>query len=350
MYIQEKRLMAKAGEELKKRIPLLSDWKVSKAHGHIKYAVDMLATAKFKGRRYHFCIEIKRAGYPQYIREGASALKKFIETNHSYCPIIIVPFIGERGRKICDEYNIGYCDFSGNTKIVCGSIFIYTQGNERPKDAAPVSQSIFSPKAARITKFLLSRPNLKWIQRDIVRETGLSKGLVSRVVAKMSEDGFVTKKDGKLVLTNFNDLFSSWVESEARRRENKRNYYVWAQNPQKLMKSLAGKLFGAGINYAFTQESGASLVAPFATFDIVSVYVESLDRFPEKALSASRVEKGFNLTVIEAPDAYIFTRAREKGGLRVVDSLQLYADLKKNPLRGEKQAGHILTLIEKKLR
>ena len=74
------------------------------------------------------------------------------------------------------------------------------------------------------------------------------------------------------------------------------------------------------------------------------------DEFPEKALSASKVDKGFNLTLIEAPDQYIFTKAQNKSGMMVVDNLQLYADLKKNPLRGEKQANHILNILKKGLK
>ena len=79
----------------------------------------------------------------------------------------------------------------------------------------------------------------------------------------------------------------------------------------------------------------------------MTVYVDSIEKFPAKALSASPVDTGFNLTVIEAPDDYMLVNAGVKGGLKVVDNFQLYADLKKNPLRGEKQAGHILALIRK---
>lgn len=208
------------------------------------------------------------------------------------------------------------------------------------------SQSIFPPKSARITKFLLSRPSAKWIQRDIASNTGLSKGLVSRVINKMIEAGYVIKKDKKLALVNFDDLFSAWVEYELKRRERKKNYYIWAQNPRKLMEITSAALLGHRVKYAFTQEAGASLVAPFAAFDIISVYVESLDKFPKKALAASEVDKGFNLTIIEAPDKNIFTTAQNKGGMMVVDNLQLYADLKKNPLRGENQASHILKIIK----
>jgi len=350
MYIPERRLLVQVEREFKKRIPFLTHWKITRNKKTKTVSPDLLITARGNNNQvYRFCVEIKTAGYPQYIRDGAVILKKIIQANPSYCPVIVAPFIGEQGKRICDENNVGYMDFGGNTKIACHGILIYIDGKERPKEAAPINQSIFSPKAARITKFLLGQPYAEWMQKDIVERTGLSKGLVSRVINKMIETGYVTKKNEKFILTNFDDLFSAWIESEMKRRERKKSYYIWAQNPSKLMEILAGRLFHDKIKYAFTQEAGASLVAPFATFDIVSVYIESLDKFPEGPLSASHVDKGFNLTVIEAPDEFIFTKAHDKGGLRVVDNLQLYADLKKNPLRGEKQATHILTLIKKGL-
>ncbi|MCD6311215.1 MAG: hypothetical protein J7M11_02030 [Elusimicrobia bacterium] len=346
MYINKNKLIAEAGKELEKRIPFLSRWKISrgaKASG----GVDIMASAEFKGRKYRFCIDVKPAGYPQYIRSGILALKEFTSAHPAYYPVIVVPFISGQGKKICDKYNIGYIDFSGNAKIAVDSIFVSAQGSGRPKGAAAVSQSIFSPKAARITKMFLAEPKAEWIQRDIVGRTGLSKGLVSRIINKMADSGYVKKKDKKVALSNFDDLLSAWVESEAKRRRTKKNYYLWAQNPQKLMGVVAGKLSGSKMKYAFTQEAGASLVAPFASFNIVTVYVDSIEKFPAKALSASPVDTGFNLTVIEAPDDYMLVNAGVKGGLKVVDNFQLYADLKKNPLRGEKQAGHILALIRK---
>lgn len=345
MYMQEKRLIVKAGEELKRRIPVLSCWKITPCKGSPGRAIDIVATAELDGRKYHFCIGIKSAGYPQHIRDGIAMLKEFTVENPLYCPVMVVPFMGERGKNICDEHGVGYLDFGGNAKISCGNIYIYTEGRDRPKDMAIISQSPFSPKATRVTKLLLDQPGTQWTQKDIVARTGLSKGMVSRLISGMIETGYVTESEKRIKLANFDDLLFAWVASEMKRRERKKHYYVWSQNSSRLMEFVAGRFVRDKIEYAFTQEAGASLVAPFATFDLVSVYVRSLDVFSEKTLSASEVDKGFNLTVIESPDDYVLTRARDKGGLKVVEDLQLYADLKKNPLRGEKQAGHILSFI-----
>lgn len=350
MYIQEKKLIIEAEGELKKRMPFLSGWKISSGKKSTADGVDILADAKFKGQTYRFCIEAKSAGYPSYIRNGAMQLKRFIGRDSSYCPVLVVPFISEQGKKICDEYNINYVDLNGNAKIACGTIFIHTQGKSSQRGEGLLNQSIFSPKAARVTKLFLSYPHSALTQKDIVVKTALSKGLISRIIAKMIEAGYITRKEKSLALAGFDDLLSAWVDSELRRREKKRNYYVWAQNPRKLMAAIADKFSNNKVKYAFTQEAGASLVAPFATFDIVSVYVDSLDKFPEETLKAQRVDKGFNLTVIQAPDEFVFRNAQDLDDLKIVDNLQLYADLKKNPLRGEKQAEQILNRIKKALK
>jgi len=350
VYIPEKRLIEKVGDEMKKRLPFLTGWKIGRADKPNDRLAGLLVSARSGGKTYRFCVEVKTAGYPQYVRDAAAGLKKYVAANPQYYPVVVVPFISANGKKICDEHHVGYMDFGGNMKIAHGSIFVSTEGKDRPKEEVPASRSIFSLKSARITRLFLSHPRSVWTQKDLAGKTMLSKGMVSRVVKRMVAAGYAMEKDGKLSLANFDDLLSAWTESEVRRRENKRNYYVWAQNPAKLMKAVAAGLSAAKVEYAFTQEAGALLVAPFATFDIVSLYIKSLDKFPEKPLSASRVDKGFNLTVIEAPDDYILINARDKGGLKVADDLQLYADLMKNPLRGEKQAGHILALMKKTLR
>jgi hypothetical protein len=349
MYIKQNEFIHKLERELKIRVPVLSEWKFTRGARIAGASVDILATAKLKGQTYKFCIEIRPAGYPQYIREGIAKLEIFASQDRSAYPIIAVPLISERGKGICNEHNINYFDLGGNARIACGGIFINTEGRERPKEDMPLNRSIFSPKASRIAKMILDKPSANWSQKEICQHTGLSKGLVSRIISRMLETGYISENDKKLSLVNFDDLFSAFVDSEMKRREKKRAYYVWTQNPQKLMGSLAGKFLQKNIKYAFTQEAGASLVAPFTSFEIVTVYVESLDKFPEKVVTASRADRGFNLMVIEAPDQDIFASAHSKRGMNVVSNLQLYADLKKNPLRGEKQAELILALIRKGL-
>lgn len=350
MYLPEKKLITQVEKEFRNNIPFLKRWRIEYEKKVNSLKADMLMTGRYKGETYSFCIEVKRAGYPQYVREAVYSLQKLVRYNPQYYPIVVVPLIGQEGIRICNEYKAGYMDLAGNVKIAVGGIYVERQAKrDYKREYFGPEQSIFSPKSSRISLCFLHEPRKEFIRKDIVEKSGLSKGMVSRIVKLMTAAGYILEQDNKLKLSNFNDLLSAWTESITNRRDIRRSYYVWAQNPRQLMRAVTDSLSSRGIQYAFTQEAGASLVAPFSTFDIVTAYIESLDKFPAAELSATVTSKGFNLVLIEPYDKAVFTYARSIRGMRVVDNPQLYADLKKNVLRGDKQAEHIMNIIRKEL-
>jgi len=270
--------------------------------------------------------------------------------NPAYYPVVVVPLISGQGIRICNERNTGYMDLTGNMKIAVGGIYVEKEGKpDYGREYSRPEQSIFSPKSSRISLCFLHGPQREFTRKDIMEKSGLSKGMVSRIVKLMTKTGYILEKANKLKLSNFNDLLSAWAESIINRRDIRRSYYVWAQSPRQLMRTVAESFSVAGIRYAFTQEAGASLVAPFSTFDIITAYIDSLNKFPAAELSATETSKGFNLVLIEPYDEVVLTSARSVLGMQVVDNLQLYADLKKNVLRGDKQAEHIRDIIGKEL-
>lgn len=351
MYALKKKISGWLKTELKRNMPFFTGWTVKKASQNGESGPDLLVSAKFSGKPYSFCIEIKSAGYPQHIRNAVATLEDF-RKSHSRCyPIVAVSLISKQGKDICNAHDIGYLDTAGNIKIVSGSIFIEKESTKGPlpgfvKNEAQ-SQSMFSPKASRIAKCLLAQPQKKWAQKEIVNITGLSKGMVSRVVGRMINAGFLSVTKGTLSVSSFDDLLAAWAEAALKTRESPKRFYVWAQNPRKLMRSIAEQLNQHAVKYAFTGEAGASLRAPFSTFEIVAFYIESFDKFPVSQLSAQETGKGFNVVLLEPRDEAILAQAVTRSGMKVADDLQLYVDLMKNPLRGQKQAEHLLSVIKK---
>ncbi len=149
MQIPKIKIISKVEGELKRHIPFLSRWKIVRQKQSKKERIDVLITACYEKTPYNFCIEIKRAGYPQYIREGIFALEEFKTQNPSFYPIIIVPKIGEQGKKICEKHNVGYMDFSGNIKITTGSIYIDKNGEEQIWGYFAPKQSILENMSSR---------------------------------------------------------------------------------------------------------------------------------------------------------------------------------------------------------
>ena len=354
MYASEKQFASWFKTEFVRQVSFLKVEGFKQQPPGVECAPDFIITAMHGNDRYCFIVEIKRAGYPQYIRSAIASMETY-RKNHPDCyPIVAVPRIGEQGKKICEQYKVGYFDATGNVKIVSGSIAIEKEcprGKPAPLFIKTENQrqTLFSPKASRITKCILSQPDRKWFQKDLVAATGLSKGMVSRIVARLSEAGYVIKEKKWFTISNFDDLLSAWADTYAKRRQAVRRYYIWSRDPRKLMRSIAEKLKQKNVRYAFTQEAGASLVAPFSTFEIVSLYIESFDKFPAISLSAEEARRGFNVILFEPVDAELLKQARSINNMRVVDDFQLYLDLMENPLRGKKQAEHLLSAIQKKL-
>lgn len=312
---------------------------------------DVVLTTRFKDMEYSFFVEVKRSGYPENVRSSVDQIKTMSSEEKAY-PLFFVPRMSEEGKKLCQRNFIGYIDLYGNVHIDTGEMYIHIE-KDKLLDPGKFSgfmrneQSVFSSRASRISKAFLRGGSKLWTQKELAEKTGLSKGLVSRVVRRMSEQGLVINKAGCWTTALKDELFSLWVEADMRRKERKRNYYVWRQFPEELIKFLAGTLEAKGIKYAFTAEAGASRVAAFSTLGVVDLYVESFEGFPASELSAVEASAGFNLVVREPYDESVFTDSRRMNGVNVVDDLQLFSDLKKNPLRGEKQASVIMESLRK---
>jgi hypothetical protein len=91
-------------------------------------------------------------------------------------------------------------------------------------------------------------------------------------------------------------------------------------------------------------QAGASLVAPYAAFQEVHIYVgnEKALGYFEKQLNLSKAEQGANVSLMFPYYKHsVFYDSRIVKKLRVVSDLQLYLDLHGYPIRGLEQAEHL---------
>src|SRR3990167_8484820 len=89
MYIPEKKLITQVEKEFRSRIPFLSRWKIEYEKKVNGLKADMVITARYKEEIYYFCVEIKRVGYPQYVREAVYSLQELVKHNPAYYPVIV---------------------------------------------------------------------------------------------------------------------------------------------------------------------------------------------------------------------------------------------------------------------
>lgn len=179
-------------------------------------------------------------------------------------------------------------DLSGNADIRAPGLRILIEGAPNRFKGPGRPGSAFAPKSARIARWLLMHPNEPMIQRELARATDMDEGLTSRIVAKLEEDELLVRDpDGAVRPRDPGLLLDAWRQDYDFSKHRIVRGHVPARSGELLMQRVASELAGGGAGVAFTALPAAWLMAGFATFRLVTVY---LDKGPS---SDSLERRGF---------------------------------------------------------
>src|ERR1700739_5085995 len=92
------------------------------------------------------------------------------------------------GAEVAQDEGINWIDLSGNAHIRADDMYVHVEGHPNRYRSAGRPSSPFAPKSARVTRVLLIEPDRWWRQKDLVSETGLDDGNVSRIVRRLDEE------------------------------------------------------------------------------------------------------------------------------------------------------------------
>ena len=102
-------------------------------------------------------------------------------------PLIVVPYMGEVGDRLCREAGVAWMDLSGNARIQVGNLFIHVSGNPNEFKRVGRPSNAFAAKSSRITRYLLQHPNDSFLQAELAEATGLDPGYTSKIVHRLEE-------------------------------------------------------------------------------------------------------------------------------------------------------------------
>jgi len=200
----------------------------------------------------------------------------------------------------------------------------------------PTRNTVFVGKGSRLCRILLSHPEKNWHQIDLSRISGLTKGYVSILMKKFLEEGYVIFSKSGYHLANPDVLLNEWTQTyRFNRFEGRKSYAVAMKDYRDGLKKVAGQLKGAGIPFAFTGWSSASIRAPYMEPPLMMAYVGQL---PDKLPGIHPVDSGGNLSLYKPMDEGRFQEGMEIDGLPLVSDVQTYLDLKNLPGRADDQA------------
>ncbi|MBN2439492.1 MAG: hypothetical protein JXL20_12940 [Deltaproteobacteria bacterium] len=288
-----------------------------------------------------FVLECKASSSVSPVKAAIEHLRSL--SLHTDLPVILlvcVPFMGDSGRRLCEEAGIGWIDLSGNGRIMGPALHVRVEGRANRFKAKGRPADIFAPKSSRIARWLLMHHENSFSQKVLAQATDMDEGFVSRIVSRMLKEGMIRRdENGNVSAHSPSVLLDAWREKYRIPARSWLRGHIAARTGEALLRQLAHAMEDQGVAYAATGLGAAWLHNGFAAFRIATLYVNEIPPAAWLESIGFRAEpQGANVWLIEPKDEGVFQGAREIAGIRCVHPVQIYLDLKDHPERAAEAA------------
>ncbi len=329
-------------------IPFLEVMDTNLEPGYGEVGPDLGVTLKLSGEVRNIIAEVKGNGEPRYARQAVNQILRYSQESSSDYGIFIAPYISSQAAQICLEEGIGYVDLAGNCHISFETIFIHKEGRPNPYTRKRYLRSLFSPKAERILRVLLTAGSKVWKVEELAFEADVSLGQVSNVKRLLAEQEWIDSKAIGFSITEPFALIEEWSRNYNFRRNKVWNLYSMLSAAD-FEYNLAEICQREKIPYGLTGFSGSARYAPAVRHQRVMAYVQDdIDKWFE-LLEIKLVESGANVMLLEPYDEGVFYGKQVRDGLTVVSPIQNYLDLVSLRGRGEEAAQALFDGVIKKI-
>lgn len=313
--------------------------------------VDLALEEWTEGEALSFQIALRGVDFAGLLRSRgdtatvSTALQVFSEVNlpEQTDVLLVVPYMGEVGTRLCREAGVSWVDLSGNAHIDTDSVFVHVEGKPNAFKRPGRPSNAFAPKSSRISRFLLQHPYEYFTQRELAEATDLGDGYTSKIVRRLEEMNLVERKESRKVGVSDPDLLlDAWWESYDFSKHRIIRGTVAARHSRELLERLVEPLRKLDCDFAAGGLAAAWLMTRFASFRITTFYVQhSPSEEWKRSVGFREDPKGANLWLVVPNDEGVFHGSSEIEGVRCVHAVQTYLDLKGHPERSEEAANSI---------
>ncbi len=297
------------------------------------------------GHRFH--IEYRSSGQASQVALAANRLREVLPKAaiSGAVPLVVVPFMGDVGKRICQEQQVSWVDLSGNANISGAGLRVLVEGKANRFKRPGRPNTAFAAKASRIVRVLLENRTDPLRQKELAHEAGVSEGYVSQVVRKLLRDDLVSRDDkGFVLVSKPGFLLDAWREAYDFQKHHVVRGHMSARSGEQVTRKLGDFLKRRGVRHAVTGLAGAWLLAPFAGFRVVTAFVEERRQIGLlEELGFREEDRGSNLWVAVPEDESVFRNSREVQDICCASPIQVYLDLKGQPERSQEAAAHLRT-------
>jgi hypothetical protein len=282
-------------------------------------------------------VEFKNNGEPRYARQAINELSLDTQKVPKSYGVFVAPYISPTSSQMLKEANIGYVDFAGNCFLNFEKIFIRVEGKPNPFPQKKELRTLFSPKASRVIRVLLSKPLTAWKVEELSRNARVSLGMVAKVKKILLNREYIDEKPVGFALVKPKEILQEWASQYSYKRNRALDFYSM-KDESALERELNEYCSKKDIRFALTLFSGAARLAPYTRFKRVFAYVENVTEEMKDTIGLKGVMTGPNITLMEPYDEGVFYGTTKYDQIPVVSPIQLYLDLNSYKGRGEEAA------------
>ena len=293
---------------------------------------------------FRFAAEYRSTASAGLVATAIDGLKRSAEAIvDAALPLVVVPYMGQVGRQLCDESDMSWLDLCGNAKIVAPGLRIWIEGRPNKYIDRGRPPNVFASKSSRITRGLLLHPRQFQNQADLARQSGLGDGYVSKIVRRLKQEHYIeTNKVGAVRPQDPSLLLDAWHDAYDFSRHRIIKGHVPARSGDELLQRVVKEIRREELEWAVTGLSAAWLYTRFAAFRLATVYLSSMaSQYLLKEMEFSDEPKGANLWLVLPDDEGVFHGSQSQDGIRCVSAVQTYLDLKGQPERAKDAAAEL---------
>lgn len=326
------------------RVPFLAVEEIVSEFGGGGIRPDFLVKVRQQDREQVLVVEVKKNGQPRLARDAVNQVQRYLNSVPGAYGVFMAPYISPRAAEICKQDGVGYLDLAGNCRLCFDSVYIEQEGRPNVFVEKRDLRSLYSPKAERVLRVLLNKPNEAWKTVELADEARVSLGQVSNVKKLLLDREWVGVEKPGFVLTEPEQLLQEWKENYSFRRNKTRDLYLLKSTPQ-IESDISEYCRRKNLKYAFTGFSGAARFAPSVRYNRAMAYIEETDEETITDLSLKDVSSGANVSLLTPYDDGVYYGSLNLSGSRIVSPVQAYLDVIGFRGRGEEAAQALLDQV-----
>ena len=307
---------------------------------------DWVGSFRVDGEEETVLLQADTSGQPRRAREATNALLRWNSLYPGAIRVFAAPYVSPDAAEILGRASIGYVDLSGNCRLSFDKVYIRIEGRPNKFVQRRDLRSLYSPKAERVLRILLSEPQRGWKIKELATTAGVSLGQASNVKRLLEDREWLQQREDGFGLTRPDRLLDEWSENYNYRKNETRDYYSMDAASQVETK-LASMCEELGLTYAVAGLSAAWRLAPHVRYQRAMAYVPEVSDELVNRVGLKPVSSGANVMLLVPYDGGVLAGSQVIDGIRVTSPVQTYLDLRGFRGRGEEAAEAVLREVIK---